>query len=368
MGGGRLLKFRLSVISLVVIATGVGGVAASPGQSDEARSRQVRPEETALVQSRLSAVKVPDPRALAEALGVRVVSEDSPSDVTQNFLQVLGDLDSDGISEFVLEWTGDRAAGGQGDSSRETVPAWSLFMMAWDGSGWRGSPLMSGFEPFAVRVLPATSSGERAIAVTVYAGLTEVPYPAIFRFEAHRASLAWDGRSDETLYQGYDNGVVEFASAEDALQMIATGRANPGFLIFPKNSRRGFDARTIYRWDGKAFRPVKTEYSTNADFTLYRFISALHRRDFRAAYTLIAPAKFLKTAKPGPEVFRKTIEDAWPEFLDDQIFRARDSGPEDSAFTLKAQEKLYVYTPTFSDGAPPLLAGLEREEREPESE
>lgn len=351
---------REKVWSAILVAVLTVAVSVVPAR--QAKAREIPPEGTTKIQSRLSDLKTADPQALARALHVESASKEPPPGFAQNFLEDLGDLDGDGVSEFVLEWTGDPAADAQAAQSVVSLPGWSLFLVAWNGTAWRSSPLMGGFEPFRVEVLPETVSGEGEIAVVVFAGASAIPYPAIFRFKAHRASLLWDGRSDENLYQGYDNGVVEFTSAEGTLQMIATGRASPGFLVFPKNSRRGFDVRTIYGWDGKAFRPARTEYSTNADFTLYRFISALHRRDFRNAYALIDPAKFLKTAKPSPEIFRKTLEEAWPEFLDDSIFKARDSGPEDSAFTLKAQDRLYVYTPTFSDGTPPLLTGLDRSE------
>ena len=39
-----------------------------------------------------------------------------------------------------------------------------------------------------------------------------------------------------------------------------TGRADPGFLQVEPKGHRGFQARAVYHWDGKAFIPAKTEY------------------------------------------------------------------------------------------------------------
>jgi hypothetical protein len=152
------------------------------------------------------------------------------------------------------------------------------------------------------------------------------------------------------------------------LQMVADGRADPGLLVFPKTGSRGFDAQSVYHWTGNAFDPVKTEYTANRDFTLYRFIAALHLRDFRIAYSLTDPAKFLKTDKPTLEAFRKMIQDQFPEFLDDRIFKAPESGAAANTFQLNLEDKVYVYTPSFSGGTPFLLTGLGRQEHKPEAE
>jgi hypothetical protein len=332
-----------------------------------AEAREIPREETAVVRSRLEAAKTPDAHALAKALGVEVPSTELPPDSAQNLLEDLGDLDGDGVPEYALEWTGEKASAAGAAQSQQAAASWELFLLAWDGSEWQVSPLMTDFESFLLQVLPRTHPDEREIALVIFAGAAGVPYPAVFRFKAHRASLAWDGRSDESRYEGYDRGQVVFGSSQGTLQMVATGRADPGFLVFPKNGNRGFDGRTIYNWDGQAFIPAKTEYSRNRDFTLYRFIAALHLRDFRTAYSLIDAARFLKTDNPSLEAFRKMVEDSWPEFLDDKIFRARDSAPENDDFELRLDDKVYVYVPTF-DATRLLLTGLEREEREPDSE
>jgi len=103
------------------------------------------------------------------------------------------------------------------------------------------------------------------------------------------------------------------------------------------------------------------EYSPGPDNSLYRFIAALHLHDFRSAYTLIDPGKFLKTDAPSLENFRQMIEENWREFLDDQVFQAREAqagSPDTLAFELP--DKQYVYRPALSNDGKFLLTGLER--------
>jgi hypothetical protein len=111
--------------------------------------------------------------------------------------------------------------------------------------------------------------------------------------------------------------------------------------------------------------PRRTEYSENQDYILYRFISALHLHDYRGAYALVDPAKFLKETKPSPELFQKDVEENWPEFLENNIFEVRDAArnsPEDYSFELKRGGTTYVYHPAFGSGPKYLLTGLQREE------
>jgi hypothetical protein len=147
--------------------------------------------------------------------------------------------------------------------------------------------------------------------------------------------------------------------------MIVTGRADPGLLQFERNGHRGFNARAAYRWDGKAYMPAKTEYFANRDYTLYRFVSALHLHDFRSAYALIAPGQFLSSDSPTLEAFRHFIQDTLPEFLDDHVFEAPEppaGSPEDYVFVLPLSDKQSLYHPTFSSDGKFLLTGLKRTE------
>jgi hypothetical protein len=349
--------------AVVIVLTGIFALIFSTSWTT---AEEIPKEETQAVERRVSAVTLPDGAQLARALGVEAASQEPPADFLQNYLQDLGDLDGDSIPEYALDWTTEDTAAPTG--AEDVMPAWALFLLNWDGARWHALPMMGGFEPFSLEVLPAMTPRERRIAVTVSAGAARIPYPVVFLFHAHAVAQEWDSRSDESRYEGYHQGKVQFGKTNGALQMISTGRADPGFLVFPKAGTRGFQARTVYDWQGNAFIPVKTEYTPNRDYTLYRFIIALHVHDFKTAYSLIEPARFLKKKKPTLAVFRKMVEDNFPEFLDDRIFRAQDSGTGGETFVLKMRDKVYVYTPSFAAGSRFLLTGLVRQEHKPEGE
>ena len=201
--------------------------------------------------------------------------------------------------------------------------------------------------------------------------MTAVPYPVIFRCQNHQATLVWDGRSDQTSYSGYNYGSIQFerAGAANVPVMIAIGRADPGLLVFPSSpteSNRGFQAATAYVWKNNAYVPLRTEYTHNRDYVLYSFISALHLHDFKAAYSLIDPALFLKTKKPSLDLFRERIQNTWPEFIDDRIFQVpahSDAGSGGHTFILRLRDgEINEYHPTFTAGPEFRLTGLERTE------
>jgi hypothetical protein len=332
------------------------------------------------VQAAVSTVATPDPQALAKALGVELYLDGSQADESEtNSLESLGDLDGDGIPEMALRWTGlsrpvpgitkepEASQGREEGEQQGSLPVWIVFLLAWDGARWNVPCLMETTSQFTVQVEPLLGPATRELVVLVSVGATAQPYPVVFQFKNHAATLLWDSRADESRYQGYARGEVEFRdeNGDGIFELVASGRADPGLLIFPPDGRRGFAARAVYVWNGKAYVPSKTEYSANQDYTLYRFISALHLRDFRSAYALVDPAKFLGTQEPSLEVFRKQIESSWSEFLDDRIFQAWDDGqsaPNNSAFALKLGNKLYTYYPSFGPGPRHLLTGLERRE------
>jgi hypothetical protein len=204
----------------------------------------------------------------------------------------------------------------------------------------------------------------RCIAVVNVMGEEALPYPAIFRVREHEAALVWDSQGEDNRYNALAHAQIEFQDNAklDQTDMIVTGRADPGLLQFQPGGHRGFSARCVYHWDGQAYVPDQTEYSPGPDNSLYRFIAALHLHDFRSAYALIDPGKFLKTDAPSLEKFRQMMEENWREFLDDQIFQAREpeaGSPDTLAFELP--EKHYVYLPTLSTDGRFLLLGLERE-------
>jgi hypothetical protein len=194
-------------------------------------------------------------------------------------------------------------------------------------------------------------------------GEEAVPYPAIFQLRQHEAALLWDSQGGDNRYNPLEHGRIEFQDNAklDQTDMIVIGRADPGLLEFEPDGHRGFSARCVYHWDGQAYVPGQTEYSPGPDNSLYRFIAALHLHNFPSAYALIDPGKFLKTDAPSLEKFRQVIEENWREFLDDQVFRAREANagsPDALAFELP--EKHYVYRPTLSNDGRFLLIGLER--------
>jgi hypothetical protein len=326
----------------------------------------ITPRETARLQALLDVVKSSPPQALARALGVELVTESEVPLSEENCLVALGTVNGGKTPTLALKWMPRPGASDGETAAQSAASVWQLFLLDWDGRRWVASGLMSGYEPFAVRALPMASDAGSLVAVVLYSQADEVPYPVIFR--ANGPSLAWDSRGDESRYEGYRGGQVRFRVEKGLLEMVATGRADPGLLVFSGHGPRGFDARSLYVWETGAFIPRQTEYSVNPDFTLYRFISALHLRDFPAAYALVDPRKFLQTDQPTLKLFQRKIEDTWPEFLDDRIFKARDDGAGDWSFTLRRKEEVYVYTPSFSGESPWRLTGLRRREQKPENE
>lgn len=324
--------------------------------------------DLALVQTMVGAVHIPDPQALAGALGISVGGvKEASSDSSLNSLEELGDLDGDGVPEFAFKQMQSARKGAPNETRSGELPPWELFLLSWDGVRWQASFIKEGYEPYDLMAVSPLIGISREIVLVIYAGSIEVPYPVIFQMKDHAAALVWDGRADESEYQGYAHGKIEFRDLKSggAPQMIVSGRADPGLLHFPIDGKRGFDVQSIYVWAGTGYVPKKTEYSANEDHTLYQFIAALHLHDFHSAYALIDARKFLKTDTPSPEIFRKLIEGSWPEFLDDQIFEVSNpssGGTNGFEFELTEEGKHYVYMPSFGTDSKHLLAGLERHE------
>ena len=281
-------------------------------------------------------------------------------------MEAINGLGSAGAPVVVVKWM----PVGPGQNATAGVSP-VLYLLSWDGKGWQASYLTVAGGALTLQVLPESVDAAQLFAVVVYRGMTAVPYPVIFRFQNHHATLVWDGRSDQTSYSGYNYGSIQFekAGAGNVPVMIATGRADPGLLMFPSSSNesgRGFQAATAYVWKNDSYVPLRTEYSHNRDYVLYSFISALHLHDFKAAYSLIEPAQFLKTKKPSLDLFRERIQNAWPEFIDDRIFEVparANVGPDGHIFILRLRDgEINVYHPTFTAGPDYRLTGLERTE------
>lgn len=335
----------------------------------------------------VTSVTSSDPEAVAEALGLELKPKDaSGENAGLTSLEVLGDLDGDNVPELALRWAGlatspagtpggtteapeatEDVPGGAADDGSSERPAWIFYVLAWDGMRWNPVRLMETEFTFTVQTQSLLGRKSRNIVAIVQEGANAVPYPVIFEFKNHTATLIWDSRSDESRYQGFADGELEFRdmNGDGVSELIMTGRADPGLLVFTKRGRRGFAARIIYTWDGNTFVPGKIEYAGKEDYTLYRFISALHLHDYRAAYALIDPAKFFKSNEPSVASFQKLVEASWPEFTRDSIFEAREPAAAAGnafAFALTVEDKNYLYKPSFGPGSKFLLTGLERTE------
>lgn len=367
----RPITERLTVTASAAaqsLPAGTQEKASQPEKNPPEQGAEATDDVLHLIQSELDVVHVPEPQALAGALGVAINPKGgTPADSPTSSLEVLGDLDGDGISEVALKWLLPDLA--DQDFAEATAPrgSWRLFLLAWDGQRWQASGLGSPAESLRFQVVRLGNHSRLGIVVVVNEGEDAVPYPAVYQVKDHAASLVWDGKADESRYEGYLHGRVEFhdTAAGDLTEMIAVGRADPGLLVFPKESRRGFEVRSTYHWDGQGYVPVKTEYASTPDYTLYRFIATLHLHDFRGAYAVIDPPKFLNTDSPTLDKFRQLVEDSWPEFLDDKVFEALDAKPDSPdpyTFILGEKDKKFVYHPRFTPGAKALLTGLERQE------
>ena len=333
----------------------------APSQDQSELLRAATAGAQAEVDKAASGVRVQDPQALAQALHVVRAEEKSAGDDSSGpSLAPVGDLDGDGNIEYAYRWTGtiqpvpaQTAAPGDG--------VWDLFLLAWDGERWRVSDLLAGEGLYDVHPLPRLGESP---GLAVIEGLGQEPYPVVFKYQNHVAVLAWDSRDEESLYQGFAAGELEFRDAGPGAppEMLVAGKADPGLVHFPRAGSRGFGIGTLYTWDGKAFVPRKTIYSPCEDYTFYRFVSALHLKDFRTAYGLIDAQKFLKSQKPRPEAFRKYIETTLPEFIDDNIFEVPDTSEAQDkfGFELNLNDQHYTYHPTYSNDGKFLLTGIER--------
>jgi len=326
---------------------------------EEMRSK-ARAEVEAAAQSVLSA----DAGALAKALGIEIAATDDaePSEPSASALRQIGDLDDDGVPELVFRWSRPERFNHPVDESAGPLPGWVLFLLSWDGVRWRVTELMTGDGICGLETLAGIWPAPALVGVE---GLSSFPYPVIFRYQDHSATVAWDSRDVNSRYQSYAGGDVSFSGDNRPPAMVVSGRADPGVIRFPSYGSRGFDVATIYFWENDAYVPKKSEFAENEDYTLYRFIAALHLHNYRAAYALIDPARFLAGEEKTVDALKKQVTATWPELLDDNIFEASepvDGEPNKFSFELKRDDVHYRYFPTFSSDGKLLLTGLERRE------
>ncbi len=332
------------------------------GQSEEMQAR---------IRAALENVSNADLVTLGQAFDTTVKkpeegsSEDSPLELIE-----LGDLDGDGVPEVALKSLA--SGSGQEDSQAQTTPLSSkeLFLLSWDGSHWKLSTLSPPADNLQFQVVRLGKSAGHCIAVINKVGEAAAPYPMIYQVREHEATVLWDSQAGDSRYNALARGQIDFRENArlDQTDMIETGRADPGLLEFDPAGNRGFNAQCVYHWDGQSYTPGPTEYSPGPDHNLYLFIAALHLRDFHSAYALIDPGKFLQTEAPSLEQFRHTVEAKWPEFLDDQVFQAREAeaGSQDE-FAFELPDKHYVYRPKLSHDGKFLLTGLERKVETPDA-
>lgn len=337
------------------------------GQSPQAA--EVQGSNSAGLQAVLKKIKTSKYSSLAKAFGLPASSESAETGIgATGAIENIGDLDGDGVDEAVLKWQPPATSAQTAGNSEDAASRPAFYLLSWNSHEWLASKLVATDQPVLIQSLPVESDGPRALAAIVVEGSEQISYPLVFKFERHRAVKVWDGQKDQTYYQGLPFSHVSFREAGGAVypNLIVSGQADPGVLIFPRieGGNRGFQAETVYVWKNSAYIPVKTEYSKDPDYTLYRFIAALHRHDFKSAYALVEPRAFIKNGKPSLDRFRKQIEKNWPEFLDDHVFDAVSSTGEPLAghsFELRNEDKVKAtFHPQFGPGPAFLITGLKR--------
>lgn len=338
--------------------------ASEPDQSSESNGQD--DEMLTGIRSVLANLSSPSLGLLGQAFQTVVKpAAKPPNESAAVELVELGDLDGDGVPEVLLNLL-DAKAGAEAEEQGQSSPTpWRVFyLLSWDGSRWKVSTLSPSARNLQFSVVRLGKTG-RGIALVNFVGEEAFPYPAIFEVRDHEAAPLWDSQLGTSRYNALRHGHIAFQDDPklDQTVMVLTGQADPGLLQFEPGGHRGFAARCVYRWDGQAYVPAgRTEYESGPDNSLYRFIAALHMRDYRGAYALVDPSKFLTTDEPSLEKFRQTIEQTWPEFLDNQVFQAREaSAGSPDALAFELPEKHLVYRPKLSNDGRFLLTGLERE-------
>ena len=217
-----------------------GGRVAAAGQNTQEENASSEAEQPDLlwqqvampseVVSALAKVTVPKIGALAAALHAGIETAASLPASPVNALATLGDLDGDGVSEVVLKWRVPELQPLEASALPKSKPIWELFLLAWDGSGWHASQLMTGAEKFTVAVIRLGKPVKQGIAVVTMEGPSGIPSPEVFQVKNHAAQLVWDSGADESRYEGYQRGQIEFRNQgkSEAAEMIVAGRADPG--------------------------------------------------------------------------------------------------------------------------------------------
>ncbi|HXW13538.1 MAG TPA: hypothetical protein VEN79_03430, partial [Terriglobia bacterium] len=251
-------------------------LASAPAQEEppepppaETRATQTLPD-TLLPQitAAIQGVTTPDVNALQKALHIGERPEGPGPGAPRNTVAPVGDLDGDGVPEMLLRWAiPDAFVGTEVTPAPDSRPLWGVYLLSWTGTQWKASRLLTGIEDFTPHVINLGPPVGRGLALVILDGDSRIPYPVVFQVKDHSAALLWDAQADESRYQPLLQGRLSFTDNAGApAEMVATGRADPGFLQVDRRGQRGFQARVVYHWTGTAFIPAKTEYSSNPDY------------------------------------------------------------------------------------------------------
>lgn len=369
MGKGRLggVNWVLCAVIAMVITTLLCAPSAAQDEDPEPPPRPT-PADSSLpdpdlpkISAALAGVTAPDLAALRSALHAVESLRGGVQGASPNVVTTLSGLDGDGTPEALLQWALPDVEAPDVAPAPDSRPAWGLYLLSWNGTKWQASRLLTDVEDFKFAVIHPGPPVGPAFAVVVSDDET---YPVIFQVKAHVAALLWDGEADDSRFEPLLQSNITFLDHKGApTVMLVTGRADPGLFHVDRNGQRGFTARAFYRWQGTAFVPEHTDYVPCPDYTIYRFISALHLHDYAAAYDLVAPNKFLKTSSPSLDKFRKYVQENLPEFLRDEIFTAPElpaGSPDDHLFLLDKPDKHLTYHPVFTHDGKFRLTGLTR--------
>ena len=340
-----LILYPLIITACVLTFAGSGSAWQEPPEPPPAATQATASLPDVIlptIDAALQGVTTPDFPALSKALHIAEGAEDSATGAATNTLWPVGDLDGDGVPEMLLKWAiPDVVSGSDVTPVSGSRPLWAIYVLSWTGDRWKASRLLTGVENFKPVPINLGTPVGRGLAIVSLQGDAAVPFPSIFRVRDHAAMLLWDAQDDDSRYQPLLQGHVSFLEHAGApAEMIVTGRADPGFLQVKREGRRGFQARAVYHWSGTAFIPQKTEYSPSEDYTVYRFIAALHLHDYNSAYSLVVPAAFVKANLLTLDVFRHFIQENWPEFLENEVFEAPEDLPARPTST-----RLYYQSP-----------------------
>ena len=218
----------------------------------------------AQITAAIQGVTTPDVAALSKALHIGERLEGTAPGAPPNTLAPVGDLDGDGVPEMLLKWAiPDVTGGGTWRPLPTRSPFWGVYLLSWDAARWKASRLLAGVEDFTPLPINLGPAAGRGLAVVILEGDSpSSPTRSYFRSKTTLRRCCGTRRRTIADYQPLLQGRVSFVDHAGApAEMIVTGRADPGLLQVDRRGQRGFQARTVYHWNGTAFIPAKTEYS-----------------------------------------------------------------------------------------------------------